>query len=97
MGRSGMAGPALGLPASECSPHLRLRRSDEGCIIMMKRATLGLYATMMTLTAASDLVISVGTQTGFFKTGDDIGGLNPHDYRPNEFVTSDVRRLTALD
>ena len=39
--------------------------------------------------AETSLVISVGTQTGFFKTHTDIGPLNPHDYRPNEFVTSD--------
>lgn len=63
----------------------------------MQRATLGLCTTMMTLAAASDLVITVGTQTGFFQTGHDIGNMNPHSYRPNEFVTSDVRRLTALD
>ena len=41
--------------------------------------------------AASDetLVITAGTQTGFFQTGTDIGSMNPHDYRPNEFVTND--------
>ena len=35
------------------------------------------------------LVITAGTQTGFFQTGADIGSMNPHDYRPNEFVTND--------
>ena len=38
---------------------------------------------------AQDLVITAGLQSGFFKTGNDIGSLNPHDYRPNEFVTND--------
>ena len=43
------------------------------------------------------LVITPGLQAGFFKTGGDIGSLNPHDYRPNEFVTSDVRHTARLE
>jgi ABC-type transport system substrate-binding protein len=35
------------------------------------------------------LVITAGLQTGFFQQGSDIGSMNPHDYRPNEFVTND--------
>jgi ABC-type transport system substrate-binding protein len=35
------------------------------------------------------LTINVGTQKGSFKTGDDVGELNAHDYRPGEFVTND--------
>ena len=53
-----------------------------------------------TLTAAADkvclaeldgksLVITVGTQSGLFQTGNDVGELNAHDYRPGEFVTND--------
>jgi ABC-type transport system substrate-binding protein len=34
------------------------------------------------------LVIAPGTQTGWFKPGDDVGTMNPHGYRPNEFVTN---------
>ena len=42
------------------------------------------------MASASELVVNVGTQTGSFLIGHDIGPLNPHDYRPNEFVTNDV-------
>ena len=35
------------------------------------------------------LTITTGTQQGFFKTGDDVGELNAHDYKPGEFVTND--------
>ena len=37
----------------------------------------------------AELVITAGTQTGFFQTHTDIGSMNPHDYPPNEFVTND--------
>ena len=55
----------------------------------MRAATLALSAAMA---SASELVVNVGTQTGSFLIGHDIGPLNPHDYRPNEFVTNDVRQ-----
>ena len=45
--------------------------------------------------SASELVVNVGLQTGSFLLGSDISGLNAHDYRPNEFVTSDVRQSTC--
>lgn len=35
------------------------------------------------------LTISPATQAGHFELGDDVGALNPHAYRPNEFVTND--------
>ena len=41
------------------------------------------------------LVITTGTQTGFFQTGSDIGSMNPHDYRPNE-VPLRIERQTNL-
>eukprot|EP00964_Phaeocystis_antarctica_P158470 scaffold129137_cov48-Phaeocystis_antarctica.AAC.1 len=46
---------------------------------------------VLSVAAASELVVNVGLQQGSFLIGKDIGPLNPHDYRPNEFVTSDVR------
>ena len=39
--------------------------------------------------AETTLTITTGTQQGFFKTGNDVGELNAHDYRPGEFVTND--------
>ena len=39
--------------------------------------------------AGTTLTINVGTQKGSFMTGDDVGELNAHDYRPGEFVTND--------
>ena len=42
-----------------------------------------------------ELVVNVGLQTGSFLFGKDISMLNAHDYRPNEFVTSDVRHSTC--
>jgi ABC-type transport system substrate-binding protein len=39
--------------------------------------------------AGTTLTINVGTQQGSFTTGDDVGELNAHDYRPGEFVTND--------
>ncbi len=59
-----------------------------------------LSAALVALGAAeTTLVITAGTQTGFFMTGSDIGSMNPHDYRPNEFVTNDFiyEGLTAWD
>jgi len=51
------------------------------------------------LVNAADIVITTGTQTGFFRQGFDVASLNPHDYRPNEFVTNDFiyEGLTAWD
>ena len=45
--------------------------------------------TMVASALAENLVINVGTQEGSFLTGDDVGELNAHDYRPGEFVTND--------
>ena len=44
------------------------------------------------MACASEVVINVGTQTGSFLIGHDIGPMNPHDYRPNEFVANDVHQ-----
>ena len=71
----------------------------------MVRMSVTRMATLMSMVfsaaAASEttLVITPGVQTGFFKTGADIGSLNPHDYRPNEFVSNDFvfEGLTAWD
>ena len=56
---------------------------------MTRSATLTLCLGLAAASEPSTIVINVGTQTGFFQTRTDIGSLNPHDYRPNEFVTSD--------
>lgn len=48
-----------------------------------------LLCTGVASVAGTTLTINVGTQLGSFKTGDDIGELNAHDYRPGEFVTND--------
>ena len=40
-------------------------------------------------TTPTTLTISPALQVGFFTVGDDVGALNPHAYRPNEFVTND--------
>lgn len=58
-----------------------------------------LSAGVVAVSAETTLTITPGTQTGFFKTGSDIGSMNPHDYRPNEFVTNDFvfEGLTAWD
>jgi len=50
---------------------------------------LSALATLIHAQTENTLVITAGTQTGFFRTRSDIGSLNPHDYRPNEFVTND--------
>ena len=60
----------------------------------MRSAFLGLSA-MVLGASASELVVNVGLQTGSFLFGKDISMLNAHDYRPNEFVTSDVRHSTC--
>ena len=54
---------------------------------------------VLSAASASELVVNVGLQRGSFLIGSDIGPLNPHDYRPNEFVTSDFvyEGLTAWD
>ena len=54
------------------------------------RTTILMLSTAAVV-STSELVVNVGTQTGSFLIGQDIGPLNPHDYRPNEFVTNDVR------
>ena len=60
------------------------------------RSFLGLSAILVLGAAsASELVVNVGLQTGSFLYGKDISMLNAHDYRPNEFVTSDVRHSTC--
>jgi len=68
---------------------------------MVARVTLLLSAYMLVLSDAAEttLVITPSVQTGFFKIGHDIGALNPHDYRPNEFVSNDFvfEGLTAWD
>ena len=56
---------------------------------MIRMATV--MSMVLSVAAASELVVNVGLQQGSFLIGKDIGPLNPHDYRPNEFVTSDVR------
>ena len=38
----------------------------------------------------STLTIAPSMQVGFFQNGDDIGPVNPHHYRPNEFVVHDM-------
>ena len=54
-------------------------------------------AMVLGAASASELVINVGLQTGSFIIGKDISMLNAHDYRPNEFVTSDVRSSQSLE
>ena len=44
---------------------------------------------MLAAVRASTLSLVPSTQTGFFKRGSDVGPMNPHSYRPNEFVTND--------
>ena len=39
--------------------------------------------------AKSQLVLLPSTQRTYFQIGADIGPMNPHSYRPNEFVTND--------
>jgi len=58
---------------------------------MSRRLALLLSALVPCEATNSDntLVITAGLQTGFFQQGSDIGSMNPHDYRPNEFVTND--------
>jgi len=49
-----------------------------------------LFAATMTLTnAQSTLVLTAQTQRGWFEVGHDVGPMNPHAYRRNEFVTND--------
>jgi nickel transport system substrate-binding protein len=47
----------------------------------------------------STLVVAPSTQKGWFETGDDVGAMNPHAYRPNEFVSNEwvFEGLTAWD
>ena len=59
----------------------------------MRASFLG--SLLLSTASASELVVNVGLQAGSFLIGKDIGPLNPHDYRPNEFVTSDVRQSTC--
>ena len=49
--------------------------------------------------AETTLVVTPSTQKGWFETGDDVGAMNPHAYRPNEFVSNDwvFEGLTAWD
>ena len=58
----------------------------------MRASFFGLSSVLLSAASASELVVNVGLQRGSFLIGKDIGPLNPHDYRPNEFVTSDVRQ-----
>jgi len=39
--------------------------------------------------AKSQLVLLPSTQRTYFQIGADVGPMNPHSYRPNEFVTND--------
>ena len=56
----------------------------------MVRSSLLLCAGVASVAAAgTTLTVNVGTQKGSFKTGDDVGEMNAHDYRPGEFVTND--------
>jgi len=56
----------------------------------MSTKALAIAAAAVAVAAnGNTLVINVGTQNAFFQTGTDIGPMNPHDYRPNEFVTND--------
>jgi nickel transport system substrate-binding protein len=57
------------------------------------------FAALVTFISADTLVVTPTTQTGFFKLGHDIGAMNPHAYRPNEFVTNDwvFEGLTSWD
>ena len=54
---------------------------------MMRSLLLSVGAALAA--AETTLTITTGTQSGFFKTGNDVGELNAHDYRPGEFVTND--------
>ena len=54
---------------------------------MMRSLLLSVGAALAA--AETTLTITTGTQQGFFKTGNDVGELNAHDYRPGEFVTND--------
>ena len=57
---------------------------------MMRSLLLSAGATLVAADAhGTTLTITTGTQQGFFKTGDDVGELNAHDYKPGEFVTND--------
>ena len=66
-------------------------RRAVGSSIMMRAF---FSAMVLGAASASELVINVGLQTGSFLIGKDVSMLNAHDYRPNEFVTSDVRLLS---
>lgn len=65
------------------------------------RAMLMIVANSFLNVAADShtLVVTPSMQTGFFEVGDDIGAMNAHAYRPNEFVTNDwvFEGLTAWD
>mmetsp|Transcript_20696 Transcript_20696/g.64810 ORF Transcript_20696/g.64810 Transcript_20696/m.64810 type:complete len:702 (-) Transcript_20696:244-2349(-) len=60
---------------------------------------LAIAAAIAAANTDSTLVVSVQTQNSFFRNGDDIGPMNPHDYRPNEFVANDFifEGLTSWD
>ena len=45
---------------------------------------------MSAANAQSTLTMSPSMQVGFFQNGDSIGPVNPHAYRPNEFVVHDM-------
>ena len=55
---------------------------------MMLQSTLLSFLLLSRAAAETTLVVTPGLQVGFFKTGSDIGSLNPHDYRPNEFISN---------
>ena len=53
----------------------------------MLAAMMRMTALFCMLAAARSSTLSLvpSTQTGFFKRGSDVGPMNPHSYRPNEF------------
>ena len=54
---------------------------DPSCgLIMMLQSTLLSFLLLSRAAAETTLVVTPGLQVGFFKTGSDIGSLNPHDY-----------------
>ena len=72
------------------SSHLQLWKTIAPIFIM-----LGYLPTVCGNAGPPELVVNVGLQTGSFLFGKDVSMLNAHDYRPNEFVTSDVRHSTC--
>ena len=47
------------------------------------------HATVAMAAAKTTLVIAPSTQSGGFLHGHDVGPMNPHSYRPNEFFAND--------